>query len=312
MPDQAVIGPLQEADLDGAMTIVREAFGTFTGVPDLPTFWTDRDLVRSRWQARHVAAFAAHLDGKLAGSNFATRWGSVGYFGPLTVRPDLWDRDIGRQLMAPVMAQFDAWQTAHVGLFTFAASAKHVRLYEKFGFAARFLTAVMATPAVQRGGDWHRYSALPAERRQEALAGCRAITDAIFAGLDLGGEIELVHALKLGDTAVIADSAGVCGFAICHHGRASEAGDGVCLVKFAAVRPGPNAARDFDRLIDACETLAAEAGVATVMAGCNMGRSEAYRRLGNRCRTVFQGVTMHRPNEPGYSRPDAWIIDDWR
>jgi len=26
----------------------------------------------------------------------------------------------------------------------------------------------------------------------------------------------------------------------------------------------------------------------------------------------MQGVTMHRPNEPGYSRPGAFVIDDWR
>jgi hypothetical protein len=24
------------------------------------------------------------------------------------------------------------------------------------------------------------------------------------------------------------------------------------------------------------------------------------------------GVTMHRPDEPGYSRPDTYVIDDWR
>jgi hypothetical protein len=27
---------------------------------------------------------------------------------------------------------------------------------------------------------------------------------------------------------------------------------------------------------------------------------------------MLQGVGMHRPNEPGYSRPDVWAIDDWR
>jgi hypothetical protein len=24
------------------------------------------------------------------------------------------------------------------------------------------------------------------------------------------------------------------------------------------------------------------------------------------------GVTMHCPDEPGYSHPDAYVIDDWR
>ena len=29
-------------------------------------------------------------------------------------------------------------------------------------------------------------------------------------------------------------------------------------------------------------------------------------------RASLQGVTMHRPNEAGYSTRDAFVIDDWR
>lgn len=29
-------------------------------------------------------------------------------------------------------------------------------------------------------------------------------------------------------------------------------------------------------------------------------------------RRDFQGVTMHRPNEAGYSTSDSYVIDDWR
>jgi hypothetical protein len=29
-------------------------------------------------------------------------------------------------------------------------------------------------------------------------------------------------------------------------------------------------------------------------------------------RAAIQGVAMHRPNESGYSRPDAYVLDDWR
>src|SRR6185369_3343147 len=36
------------------------------------------------------AAFAADVDGRLAGSVFAATWGTLGFFGPLSVRPDLW------------------------------------------------------------------------------------------------------------------------------------------------------------------------------------------------------------------------------
>jgi hypothetical protein len=52
-------------------------------------------------------------------------------------------------LLAKTMEQFDAWGTQHVGLFTFAQSAKHVGLYQKYGFYARFLTASCRPPSRQ-------------------------------------------------------------------------------------------------------------------------------------------------------------------
>jgi hypothetical protein len=32
----------------------------------------------------------------------------------------------------------------------------------------------------------------------------------------------------------------------------------------------------------------------------------------SRFRTIIQGVAMHRPNAPGYSRSEVYAIDDWR
>ena len=114
--------------------------GTFLGVPD--PFGT-AEYVRTRFAADPHAAFAATVDGDLAGSNFAANWGSVGLFGPLTVRPDLWDQGVGQSLMEPIMGCFETWGSSHLGLFTFSHSPKHVELYRRYGFWPRFLTAVM-------------------------------------------------------------------------------------------------------------------------------------------------------------------------
>jgi hypothetical protein len=47
------------------------------------------------------------------------------------------------------MAIFDRRGVRHTGLFTFAQSAKHVGLYQKFGYWPRYLTAIMTrTPGV--------------------------------------------------------------------------------------------------------------------------------------------------------------------
>jgi hypothetical protein len=58
---------------------------------------------------------------------------------------------------------------------------------------------------------------------------------------------------------------------------------------------------------------AGEGGLQVFIAGANMGRHEAYRALLARgFRTDIQGVTMHRSNDPGYSQPGVYVIDDWR
>ena len=104
-----LIRPMKEADLGEARRIFRLAFGTFLGVPDPEAFWADREYVFTRWRADPGAALIAEENGKLAGSNFATHWGSFGFFGPLTVRPDLWDQHIAQKLLAPTMELFEKW-----------------------------------------------------------------------------------------------------------------------------------------------------------------------------------------------------------
>ncbi|HUK60413.1 MAG TPA: GNAT family N-acetyltransferase [Stellaceae bacterium] len=117
------VRPLEERDLREGQRIVRRAFGTFFGVADLDNFWTDFDYVYGRFGCEHTAAFAADHDGALAGVNFATNWGSAGFFGPLSIRPDLWDKGIAQPLVAAASEQFASWGTRHAGLCTFAQDA---------------------------------------------------------------------------------------------------------------------------------------------------------------------------------------------
>src|ERR1041384_3479814 len=89
-PPSISVGPLHEADLAEAKRIFHLAFGTFVGLPDPMQFAADRDYINPRFKADPSFAFAAHAGDQLIGSNFITRWGSVGVLGPLTVHPDFW------------------------------------------------------------------------------------------------------------------------------------------------------------------------------------------------------------------------------
>ncbi len=308
------IRPMVQADLEAADRAHRLAFGTFFGLPDPAKFRGDAEVVRTRWRTDPAGCLAAELDGTVIGSALGTDWGSVFVLGPVTVLPELWGRGAARQLMDGLMALIAARPaTTLTGLFTHPQSTKHIRLYESYGFMPQgligvFSKPVAATPASVPG---ILYSHLTAAVQETALAECRAIAAASYPGLDLTREIRAVAAQRLGDTLLLIEGSAISGFAICHAGAGSEAGSARCFVKFAAVRPGASAA--FTRLIEACENWAASVGAGRLIAGVNSGRRAAYRMLQARgYRADLNGLAMHRPDAPGYDRPDMFVIDDWR
>ncbi len=310
-PAEITVRPMHEADLAEAKRIFHLAFGTFLGLPDPMMFCHDRDFVTARWRSSPSGSFTAEMDGRVVGSNIATRWGSVGIFGPLTIRPDVWDRGIARRLLEPTVEIFDRWQTRHSGLFTFSHSTKHVHLYQKFGYWPRFLTPIMSLTVSPRSGvpGAAHFSALTAGQREDFLKACLELTDTIYSGLDVRREVLAVMDQQLGDTVLLWDASQLAGFAVCHCGPGTEAGEHSCYVKFAAARSGDA----FDMLLAACESFAGNRGLSRLEAGINMARHDAYRRMILRgFRTDFLGVSMHKGNDPGYSRPGVYAIDDWR
>ena len=319
-----IIRPLRESELAEASRIVRVAFATFLGLPPEDSRRpADSDYVRPRWSADSGAVIAAEHAGKLIGSNFAANWGSFGFFGPLTVEPEYWNRGVAQILLAPTMEIFERWGVRHRGLYTFSHSPKHMVLYQKFGFWPRDLVAVMAketppAPNAHPAPDYRIERLSDAESDELDLAevteACRELTNTIFEGLDLEREIRSVDRQKLGDTILVSDDSKLVAFAICHSGPGTEAGSAACYVKFAAVRPGRRASEAFERLLDGVEAYARTLKVPKITAGVNLARREAFQALRARgFRTEMQGVAMETGDaSSGYNRAGIYVLDDWR
>jgi GNAT superfamily N-acetyltransferase len=310
------IGLLKKAELAEADRILRLAFGTFLGLPNPAEFMGDRDLLISRWHGPHVEVLAARQDGRLIGTNVVTRWGSFGFFGPLTILPEFWDRGVAQLLLQATEKIFNRRGVKRTGLFTFAASAKHVGLYQKFGYWPGYLTALMAhtpkaeTPQSSRAAV--HLSTMTKIGREETIAACARLTGKIDKGLDLSAEIRALLKRKIGEVVLVYARETLDGFAICQHGPGSEGGTKTCYIKFAAARGGPGAGERFDRLLDACDEFALARG-ASLEAGMNLAHEDAYRRMRSHGYRAFgQGVSMQRPHVAGHNRADAYVIDDWR
>ncbi len=314
---QPIIRPMRQEDLAAADRVYRIAFGTRFRLPDPSQFRGDAQAVRTRWATDASTAFVAELDNTLVGGACAMDWGSVLIVGPIFVHPDQSGRGIARLLVEKIVELADARATKVSGLFTFPESATHLRLYESFGFTSQALTPVMSkTPDASRSrtgapAAGTLFSKLAPAEREAALRQCGRVTDAILPGFNLAREIEAVASMKLGDTILLGSGDGIRGLAICHFGAGSEGGSGALFVKFAAVRP--HAEQDFVALLDSCEGLACAVGAGRIEAGTNTARSGAYDIMRARgFRAGLVGVAMHRPNGPGYNRPDVFAIDDWR
>jgi GNAT superfamily N-acetyltransferase len=309
------IGTLKKSEVDEAERIVGVAFAKFLGVSDPADFVGDRRFVEPRWRSANVKVIAARENGRLIGSNVVTRWGSFGFFGPLTVLPEYWNRGVAQRLLESTMKVFEGWGLRHSGLYTFSHSAKHVGLYQKFGYWPRYLTAIMTfTPEAKTTAEAAPVllSAMKKSERDLAIEACKKLTHKIDKGLDLTGEIRAVLAHRTGEVVLTATRGVLDGFAVCMNGAGSEGGEKVCYVKFGAVRGGAGAGDRFDRLLGACEAFASSRG-AKVEAGVNLAREDAYRRMRSRgYRTGMQGVAMQRPHVDGFNRADAYVIDDWR
>jgi GNAT superfamily N-acetyltransferase len=309
------VGQLRESELEEAGRIVRLAFGAFLGLPNPLEFMGDREFVSPRWRARNTAVLAARDGGKLIGSNVVTRWGSFGFFGPLTILPDYWNRGVAQQLLTATMKLFDRWGVQHTGLFTFAHSPKHVGLYQKFGYWPGHLTAIMKrTPAAP---PWTPakpakvpvlLKSLARSAREQAIEACAKVANRMERGLDLSDEIRAVVAHGTGEVILIEGRRALDAFAVCMHGAGSEGGEKICYVKFGAANSGER----FERLLDAIDALALKRG-ADVEAGVSTACADAFERMRSRgYRPATFGVAMQRPRGDGFNRASAYVLGDWR
>ncbi len=311
----AEIRLMAAGDLDAVDETLRLAFGTIRGLEDPMSAFGDADLVRTRFRAAPEQAWVAEVAGEVVGSAFAARWGSFGFLGPLSVRPDVWEQGIAGRLLAPVLEAFDAWDVRQAGLFTFAVSPRHLGLYQRHGFWPGALTVVAEkTPAAPPGTSASVLSEEADDARRLVLDDIRALTDEVFPGLDVEPEIAAAEAQAIGEAVLVRGEATLEGVAVCHVGPGSEAGSDTCYVKLAAVRPGANAGARFERLLDACEAFAASAGLGRLVAGVSTGNLDAYRRLlarGFRAERV--GVSMWlRPESERFDVPGRYLLCDLR
>jgi GNAT superfamily N-acetyltransferase len=97
---EVVAKPLDFADWEGLLALLRNAFAYMDGRIDPPSSLHQLDVAKLAVKAQEEELILAFMDGTLVGCLFAVSRGDALYLGKIAVRPDLRGRGIARRMFA--------------------------------------------------------------------------------------------------------------------------------------------------------------------------------------------------------------------
>jgi ribosomal protein S18 acetylase RimI-like enzyme len=320
---------VRKGDLSRVRDVIEQAFGDYferqLGTRPRQVFG-GAQYVHHRWLMEPWGCFVAEdTDGKIVGALVAAMWGSLGLIGPTAVLTNYQNQGIGSQLLGAAQGFFEENKATLSGVVTYPTSPKHLALYHKVGYKPKSLVAIMSR-AVDRPSppagpprsarsmvSIRRFSTLEESKKTAAIQKLRRITNAIYRGLDVSKEIEIVDGLALGDTHVLESGRDVAGFAVVHTPGVSEAPAGAVYVKYLAVDRAHRKPEIFDAFIGALEQVTREAGTSRIIVPVYCQYFAAYQALVQRGYQVdFTMLRMKRGRQEEYEDPADFVLDDWR
>jgi GNAT superfamily N-acetyltransferase len=176
-----------------------------------PTIWRyaidDADEGAMLWRddRGHVVAF-----------NMVHRSGTEGWMGPLAVRPEWQGGGLGKEIVRAGVRWLTERASTVIGLETMPRTMDNIGFYSGLGFLPTRLTVTLTLDAASGDAPAQLYGRLSTRDKDDVLAECLALTQALVAGYDYTREITLTDALSLGDTLLIRDTGRLIGFALCH------------------------------------------------------------------------------------------------
>jgi len=319
---------VRKGDLSKVRDVLEQAFGDFferqVGTRPRQVFG-GAQYVHHRWLMEPWGCFVAEEgDGKIVGAAVAVMWGTLGLVGPVAVLTNYQNQDIGQQLLAACQEFFDENKATMQGVATYPYSPKHLVLYQKFGYQPKGLVVIAvkhldrreaghASKPARPGLAVRRYSSLEEAKKKPAMLKFHRITNAIWRGMDVGKEVEIVDGLALGDTLLLEKGREVIGFAIVHMPPNSEAPHGAAYVKFLAIDSRHRRPEHLHLLLSSVEEMASAAQLTQVVAPAYTYYWTAYQTLLERGYHVdFTMVRMKRGKQEGFEDGADLVLDDWR
>ena len=286
---------MREADLDTVLEITNEAFRGLVEKnsgrrPVGPLFAST--LGRYRLEVDPHGCHVAVSGEEVVAANFSVLRGTLGWFGPLAVRPDAQGHGIAQRLVTECLRASDQRGVRLMGLETLANSPQHVHLYLKLGFRPSW-TGISFRGEVRDGQ-------MP---RGVDVDGAIPKLDYLYPGYDATNDARATRAAKVGVTLTDGD-----GFAICHYVNTLWTDTSIVYVPLI-VAPDR---KTFDNLLRAVEAVAREKGkthIVTQVPGASWTTQEALLEHGYE--SGGAALRMKRGENLDYDSGSTYYCDDW-
>jgi predicted N-acetyltransferase YhbS len=320
---------VRKGDLAKVKDVLEQSFGDFLerqlGTRPRQAF-NGAQYVHHRWLMEPWGCFVAEEDNaKIVGAALAVTWGTLGLLGPVAVLTHYHNQTIAQQLIRAAQEFFEENKATLHGAVTYPHSAKHLAIFHKFGYKPKSLTAIMSRaldrtgarpmlPRAPKGAlTMRRYSGLEETKKKAALGRFHRITNAVYRGMDLAKEVEIVDGLALGDTLLLERGGDLVGFAVYHTPGVSEAPAGALYVKYLAIDPRHRKVEHLEQFVASIEDLAQEQGLPRVILPVHLRYWLAYSTL-VRCgyQVDLTMVRMQKGKLEDYEDPADLVLDDWR
>ena len=178
----------QSTDAKECARICHDAFAAIASrhgfPPDFPSVDVTRGYLSGMIEHPGFYAVVAERDGRIVGSNFLDERSPIVGLGPITVAPDLQDRQIGRALMKDVLERSVHQHALGVRLLQAAYHNRSMSLNAKLGFDVREPFAVMQGEPLDHRIPGHDVRTANDADFDECDALCRRVH-----GYDRGGEL---------------------------------------------------------------------------------------------------------------------------
>ncbi len=289
------VRPMRSADLGAVLDITNVAFAELIERdsghrPDGPLF--AEGLGRYRLELDSPGCHVAVTKGEVVGANFSVLRGSVGWFGPLAVRPDAQGRGIAQRLVSECIRSAEQRGARLIGLETLANSPQHIHLYMKLGFQPSW-TGIAYRREVT---DAKMPLGVDVDVASPKL-------EYVYPGFDASKDIEATRVNKVGVTLRLRD-----GLSICHTTSTLWADESVVYLPLV-VAPDRDT---FETLIGAVEAVAYEHNkklIVTQVPGSSWHTQQALLERGYK--PGGAALRMKRGEHADYDAGPFYCCDDW-